>query len=89
MYDTASELYNDFLRIYYHKCCELSDNKRKKIESKYDPKDLFLDGYDYSMWSENEEELTDKEWTDKEESEDLLSIPLLEANEEEVKEGKD
>ena len=89
MYDTASELYNDFLGIYYHECSELSDNKRNNIESKHDPKDLFLDGYDYSAWSENEEELTDKEWTDKEESEDLLSIPLLEANEEEVKEGKD
>ena len=29
--------------------------------SKYDPKDLFLDGYDSSEWSENEEKLADKE----------------------------
>ena len=35
--------------------------KEKKIEFKYDPKDLFLDRYDYSVWSENEEEPTDKE----------------------------
>ena len=54
MYDKASKLYNDFLGIYYHNYYELSDNKRKKIESKYDPKDLFLDGYDYSVRSENE-----------------------------------
>ena len=30
VYDKASELYNDFLRIYYHKYYELSDDKRKK-----------------------------------------------------------
>ena len=55
MYDKTSELYNDFLGIYYHKYYELSDDKRKKIESKYNPNDLFLDGYDYNVWSENEE----------------------------------
>ena len=32
----------------------------KKIQFKYDPKDLFLDIYDYSVWSEDKEELTDK-----------------------------
>ena len=49
----------------------MPDHKRKKIESKYYPKYLFLDGYHYSVWSENEEELRDKEKsTDKEESED-------------------
>ena len=31
---------------------------KEKIESKYDPKDLFLDKYDYSLWSENQEEST-------------------------------
>ena len=76
MYDIASELYNDFLGIYYHKCYELSIDKRKKIVSKYDPKDLFLDGYDYSLWSESEEESTDKE-----ESEDLPPMPPLEGDE--------
>ena len=25
--------------------------KEIKLESKCDPKDLFLDGYDYSVWS--------------------------------------
>ena len=45
----ASELYNTFLGICYHKYYELSDDKRKNIESKYDPKHLFLDGYYYSV----------------------------------------
>ena len=31
------------------------------MESKYDPKDLFLDEYDYVMGSEDKEESTDKE----------------------------
>ena len=43
VHDTASELCNDFLETYYHKYFKLSHNKRKKIESKYDLKDLFLD----------------------------------------------
>ena len=68
MYDTALELYNDFLGTYYHKCYGLSHDKRKRIESKSDPKDLFLDRYDYSVWLENTEELTNKE-----ESEDFTT----------------
>ena len=43
--------------------------------SKYDPIDLFLDGYK-------------EESTDKEESEDLPPMAPLEGDEEEVKEGK-
>ena len=30
MYNKASELYNEFLEIYYYKYYELSDDKRKK-----------------------------------------------------------
>ena len=51
MYDKASELCNNFLGIYYYKYYELSDDKRNKIEAKHDPKDLFLDEYDYIVWS--------------------------------------
>ena len=50
--------------------------------SKNDPKDLFLDEYDYSVWSENEEQSSYKE-----ESEDLPPFSPLEGDEE-VKEGK-
>ena len=53
----------------------------KKIDLLF--KDLFLDEYDYSAWSENE-----KESTNKEESKDLPLIPTLESDEKEVKEGK-
>ena len=35
--------------------------KEKKIGSKYNPKDLFRDEYDYNVWSENVKESTDKE----------------------------
>ena len=47
---------------------------------KYNPKDLFLDGYDYSAWSDDEEESTAKE-----ESGDLPAKPPLKGDEEEVK----
>ena len=54
--DKASELYNDFLGICYHRYMSYQMIKEKKIESKYDPKDLFLDEYGYSVWLEKEEE---------------------------------
>ena len=57
--------------------------KEKIIGSKYDPKNLFIDAYDYGVWSENEEESTDKE-----ESEDFSPMPPLEDFEGEIKEGK-
>ena len=45
--------------------------------------ELYLEGYDYSLWSENKEQLTDKE-----ELTDVPPIPPLEGDEEEAKEGK-
>ena len=53
------------------------------MSDKYDPERLFLEGYDYSVWSENKEESTDKE-----ESVELSDILPLEGDEEEVREGK-
>ena len=53
MLNTASELYNDLLGIYFDEYYELSD--AKKIESKYDPDKLFLKAYNYDIWFENEE----------------------------------
>ena len=29
MYDTASELYNEFLDLYFYNCCDLLDTKKK------------------------------------------------------------
>ena len=45
--------------------------------NKYDLIELLLEGYDYSEWSENNEELTD-----------VPLMPSLEGDEEEVKEVK-
>ena len=58
----------------------MSHQMIKKTQLKYDLKDLFLDEYVYSVWSENNEESTDKE-----ESEDL---PLMTPLEGDTEEGK-
>ena len=62
---------------------------------KYDSEELFLEGYDYNMWSENNEKLSDyKESIDKEESADkkkstkVPPMPPLESDEKDLKEGK-
>ena len=52
------------------------------MDPKCEPKSLYLEGYDNSALSENEEESTDKE-----ESIDLFDIPPIEGDEE-VKEEK-
>ena len=44
---------------------------KEKKESKYDPKNLFLEAYNYNDWFENEES------TNKEESVDLSDMPAL------------
>ena len=67
------------LETYFDEYNELSDAKRKDIELKYDPTNLFLKTYNYELWFENEET------TDREESLDLSDMPPLEGNEEEVK----
>ena len=45
MYKTASELYNDFLGIYFNEYNELSDAKRNKMKDKNKPSNLFLETY--------------------------------------------
>ena len=47
MRDTASELYHEMLGIYFDEYHDLSDAKRSKMDPKYDPIYLTLDGYDY------------------------------------------
>ena len=42
MYDTASELYIELQETYFDECNKLFDAKRKNIELKYDPVNLFL-----------------------------------------------
>ena len=52
VYNTGSVLYNDLLGISLDEY-ELSDAKRKKAESKYDPDKLFLNTYNYVVWLKN------------------------------------
>ena len=59
--DKASELHNDLLEIYFDEYNDLTVAKRKNLNSKYDPVNLFLETYYYENWFENEEESTDKE----------------------------
>ena len=43
VYGTVSDLYNNFLGIYFDEYNELPDAKRNKIEPKYDLNNLFLE----------------------------------------------
>ena len=83
MYDNASELYNEYLEIYFNQYMTLSDTKKRTFGKKYDPESLFLEGHDYSLRSENNEESTDKD-----ESIDFSDMPPQRGDEEEVREGK-
>ena len=43
MYDTAPDLYNNFLGICFDENNELPDAKGNKMEPRYDPDTLFLE----------------------------------------------
>ena len=47
VYNTASELYNDFLETYFHEYIDLSNANRSKLDIKY-PGNLTLDECYYS-----------------------------------------
>ena len=68
VYDTASELYNDFLGIYFDEYNKLPDATENKMEPKYDPDNLFLKTYNYDVWFENEESTNTSRESNKEES---------------------
>ena len=71
---------NEYLGIYFDQYMALLDAEKRKLDNKYNGQDLFLEGYDYSVFSE--------ESTDKEESTNIPSMPPQEGDEEEVKEEK-
>ena len=54
MYD-ASELYSEYLEIYFNEYKALSSAKKRKLGNKYDPINLFLEAYNYDVEFENEE----------------------------------
>ena len=55
MYDNTLELDGEYLEIYFDKYKPLSDAKKRKLSSKYDSINLFLETYKYDVWIENEE----------------------------------
>ena len=87
MYNNASELYNEYLEIYFDGYKTVSDAK-KELGDKYNPVNLFREAYNYDHWSENEESTDATRKSDKKESADLSNMPLLEDDEEDVKEEK-
>ena len=50
MCDAALELYNDLLETEFDEYYDLIDAKRSKIDAKYNPANLKLDEYTYSVW---------------------------------------
>ena len=84
----SSELCNELLGTYFHEYYYLSDAERKKMNNKFKPKKLFIEGYSYNDWYENvelpdKEKLSDnEELSDIEESVDLSDMLPLEGNKE-------
>ena len=81
VYDNASGIYNMYQETYFNQYMALSDNKKRKLGSKYDPVNLFFKIYNYDDWLKNEE------LVDKEESVDLPHMQPLECDEK-LKKGK-
>ena len=94
-------MHNVYLETYFGQYMALSDNKKRKLDHKYDSVNLFLETFNCEDWFENKESSdptrkSDKEEstdttrkTDKEEFVDLSDMPPLEGHEEELKEGKE
>ena len=70
--NTASELRKNLLEIYLDECNKISANKKEMLNNEYSFDNLALDDYEYSSWFEDDE---------------VSSLPSLEGDEEEVKEG--
>ena len=45
VYDNTPELYNEYLEIYFGQYMALLDARKRKLENKYNPINLFLDTY--------------------------------------------
>ena len=48
LYDNTSELYNEYLEIYFDEHNVLSDGQKRKLGKKYDSINLFLETYSYN-----------------------------------------
>ena len=69
VHDNISELYYEYLEIFFVLYMTLSDAQKKDLGNNYNPINLFLETYNYDSWFENKE-LYDTTTTesDKEES---------------------
>ena len=85
--DTVSKSYNEMIGVYFDEYQEFSNPKIKKMDPKYEATNLMLNTYDYKVWFAEKEfdDLTLK-GDEKEELDNVLSMPPLEEDEE-VKEG--
>ena len=52
VYDNTPELYSEYLEIYFGQYMALLDARKRKLENKYNPINLFLDTYSYNSWFE-------------------------------------
>ena len=52
MHEKASELYNEYLEIYFNQYMNLLHANKTELGDKYDPEELFLEGYDHSVRSQ-------------------------------------
>ena len=88
MADTASELYNDLLRIYFDQYNDLPNAERSKLEPKYDPVNLAFDRYDYDKWFKEELENLSPNQPIEDDEEKIDDLPPLKGDEGKLKEGK-
>ena len=82
VYDIASELYNEYLEIYFDEYKTLPNVREKTLGNKYDPINLFLEPSNNDVWFENEK------LTYTTTKSDLPPTPDLECDGEKVKQGK-
>ena len=83
MIDTASQLYNELLKIYFDEYYNLSHAKRGKMNPKYVRTNLALKDYNYGEWFTEESDYS----TVREYEEELDDLPSLEGDQE-IKVGK-
>ena len=93
--NNTSELYYEYLGIFFNQYITISEVRKRRLGDNYDPENLFLDRYDYFVLSKTEKESTDQdestdknESIDKEESVAISNMQPLEGDEEKVEEGK-
>ena len=97
--ENAANLYDTLLTIYFNDYNNIKNKKTEEMDKKYDPSNLFLEGYKYDILYKEDEEKSKSQLEEtiakrvklrrqKADDEDLSDMPPLEGDKEEVKEGK-